>query len=404
MTAAPNATGTLPMTTVWRYGLSGLITSIAFSLMIPLGVVTLAERGHSAADVGVFAMLPYLVIMLTMPFAAHVRNKIGRGRTFLLGLAVGVAQMVGFATTDSFALWCVFAALGGVYAALLWGLTDTLIAENAPSERVGAITGLYQTLLGGALMLGPALPSALSLDFQTGSFAAVALMSLAFAPVVTLGQRAIDEAGNTDRGGASIWPLFGVAPVLVGAAFLGGLFESGVNAMGALHALHIGFAVPTAALVVTVIAAGSLMVQYPLGKLADRITLKPLLMVSAVLLFASSAILPFTAAQPMLIWVVAATWGAVGGGLYTLILVHIAHAYRGVAVAAATMAAVVAYTTGNIVGPGLGGLAMELSPELGLPALLLTLSAAMIAVIAFGRDMRKEPTVPSPQTAVCAAS
>ena len=253
-------------------------------------------------------------------------------------------------------------------------------------------------------MLGPALPSVLSLDFQTGSLAAVALMALAFAPVATLGVRAIDEAGNTDRGRTSIWPFFRVAPVLVGAAFLGGLFESGVNAMGALHALHIGFVATTAALVVTVIAAGSLMVQYPLGKLADRIALKLLLMVSAILLLASSALLPFTAAQPTLIWAVAAAWGAVGGGLYTLILVHIAHAYRGVAVAAATMAAVVAYTAGNIVGTGLGGLAMELSPELGLPLLLLTLSAAMIAVIAFGRDMRKEPAALSPQTALCAAS
>ncbi len=399
MTAARSASNTLPMTTVWRYAVSALITSIAFSLMIPLGVVTLAGRGHSAAEVGIFAMLPYLALLLSMPFAVRVRVVNGRGCTFLLGLAVGVAQMIGFAATESFLLWCVFGALGGVYAALLWGLADTLIAENAPSDRVGAITGLYQTLLGGALMLGPALPSLLALDFQTGSLVAVTLMVLAFAPVATLGMHAIDQAGNTDEGGASIWPFFRAAPVLVGAAFLGGLFESGVNAMGALHALQIGFAAAAAALVVTVIAAGSLVVQYPLGKLADSLALKPLLMVSGVMLFASSAMIPFTAAQPALIWIVAAIWGAVGGGLYTLILVHVAHAYRRIAVAAATMAAVTAYTLGNIVGPGLGGLAVELSPEFGLTALLMTLSAAMIAVIAFGRDMKKTPAVLAPQTA-----
>ena len=391
MAAAPVTSNALPMAIVWRYGASGLITYIAFSLMIPLGVVTLSQKGYGAAEVGTLAMVPYLTIVLVMPFAVRLRNFIGRGRTFLLGITVGVVQMVGFALTDSFMLWFAFAALGGVYAALLWGLTDTLIAENAPPNRVGAVTGLYQTFLGGALMLGPALPSLLVLDFKTGSLVAVGLMLIAFLPVMTLRVNAIDQAGNTDKGGASIWPFFRVAPVLVGAAFMGGLFESGVNAMGALHALELGFAAATAGLVVTVIAAGSLMVQYPLGTLADRLSLKPLLLGSAALLFVSSAMIPLSIVRPQLIWVIAAIWGAVGGGLYTLILVHVAHAYRGITVAAATMAAVVAYTLGSVVGPGAGGLAVEVSPELGLTALLLTLSAIMISVIAFGRDMRTAP-------------
>ena len=372
---------------VWRYAAASLIGGIGFSLIMPLAVVSLAERGYGAASVGFFALLPFLVLTLSIPFSARLRNRVGRGRTFLFGQVLGIGPVIGFAVTDSYALWCLFGVVGGLYAAALWGLTDTLIAENAPPDRVGRVTGSYQTLVAGALTLGPALPMMFSLDFDTGSRLAVALMAASFVPVATLGLRAIDAADHTD-GTTSVLRMLLAAPTLVGAAFLGGLFESGVNAMGALHALQLGFGSASAALVVAVIAAGSLLAQYPLGRLTDRIALKPLLLTACAILLASSALLPLASTYPSLLWAVAAIWGAFGGGLYTLILVHIAKTYRGTGVAAASIVALMAYTVGGMVGPGLGGVVTQVAPGHGLAAMLVLLSGIMVGVIACGRDLK----------------
>ena len=385
--AAATNTMSLPMGLVWRFAAASLIGGIGFSLIMPLAVVRLAQQGYGAASIGFFALLPFLVLTLCIPFTVKLRNRVGRGRTFFFGQVLGIGPVIGFAVTDSYALWCLFGVVGGLYAAALWGLTDTLIAENAPPDRVGSVTGSYQTLVAGALTLGPALPITLSLDFETGSRLAVALMAASFIPTATLGLRAIDAADHTD-GITSVLRMFRAAPTLVGAAFLGGLFESGVNAMGALHALRLGFGSASAALVVAVIAAGSLLAQYPLGKLTDRIAMKPLLLAACLILLASSALLPLATAYPSLLWVVAATWGAFGGGLYTLILVHIAKAYRGTGVAAASIVTLMAYTVGGMVGPGLGGVVTEIAPGHGLAVMLVLLSAIMVGVIALGRDLR----------------
>lgn len=387
MTQAPAETATLPMAIVWRFTATALVAAIAFALIIPLAVITLADRGYSTVAIGVFAMLPYGLLVLAMPLTAQMRRWLGRGATLRLSLGLGLVQMAGFVVTDSYVFWCLFAAIGGLKAAILWGLNDTLIAENAPPDRVGHVAGLYQTLLAGALMLGPALPVTFGLDFRTGSVVALALMVAAYAPVVTLSPRVFDHGANTDAG-TSVLPMIFAAPGLIGAALLGGLFESGVSAMAALHALDLGYAGTTAALVVTVIAGGSLLVQYPLGRLADRVPLRPLLLGSGLVLFLTSALLPLTATLPSLIWGIVAIWGAIGGGLYTLIMVHIAGTYRGTGVAAATIAAMMAYTFGGLIGPGLGGVAMDMSADYGLTALLLALSLVLTVVIAWGPDMR----------------
>ena len=384
--AAANAMS-LPMRLVWRYAAASLIGGVGFSLIMPLAVVRLAQQGHGAAAIGFFALLPFLVLALSIPFSARLRNRVGRGRTFFFGQMLGLAQMVGFAVTDSFTLWCLFGVIGGLYAAALWGLTDTLVAENAPPGRVGSVTGRYQTLVAGALMLGPALPMAFSLDFATGSWVAVGLMAASFVPVASLRLRSIDAAHHTD-GTISVLPMFRAAPTLVGAAFLAGLFESGVNAMGALHALQLGFGPASAALVVAVIAAGSLLTQYPIGRLADRVALKPLMLIACGALLTSSALLPLATSYPSLLWAVAAAWGAFGGGLYTLILVHIAKAFRRTGVAAAAIVTLMAYTVGGMVGPGLGGVVTQAAPGHGLAAMLTLLSAIMVGVIALGRDLK----------------
>ncbi len=124
-----------------------------------------------------------------------------------------------------------------------------------------------------------------------------------------------------------------------------------------------------AAGLVATLGVGGFVCQVPVGYLADRRPLHGLLRAClwSVLL---GGLFAFPAARwPGLLWPVALLWGAATGGLYTLAMITIGHAYSGVALVGATAALVFAYSAGGALGPALGGLAVEFAPGWGFAAL-----------------------------------
>ncbi|MDX2104121.1 MAG: MFS transporter, partial [Alphaproteobacteria bacterium] len=167
---------------------------------------------------------------------------------------------------------------------------------------------------------------------------------------------------------------------LAAAAVLAGIFEVGTSAMATVHALHLGFSAPAAVFAAAVIAGGSLVAQLPAGWLADRVGLPTLMRACGLGMAASAAALPLADSAPLVFWVLTALWGAFGGALQTLVYLSVAKSRDPSAVGPAMAVLAIGCTLGSLIGPGLGGIAMDLSPSLGL-ALALTLSAAVLTVV-----------------------
>jgi predicted MFS family arabinose efflux permease len=366
----------LPASVVWRHAASALMAAAASSMMLPLAAATLAERGEPSSSIGLFAALPFLVLLAASPIVGSIRRALGRGRCFRAGIGAAFAQMSLFLFADGLPAWWAAALLGGVSAALVWSLTDALVAENAVPERVGRMTGVYQTLLSAALAAGPALPYAFGLAFDAAAVVGAALVLASLLPIATLPTRSIDGDGRADeprRAG----PLLRTMPWIAAAAAAGGAFETGMNAIGPVYASMLGYGPAEAALVASVIGLGGMAVQYPLGHAADVVPVRALLLSASLLLLLSGAALPFVPAAPSLVWALAAVWGAAGGALYTLVLIRIARdAGRG-HVAAAANAALAAYTAGTVLAPLAGGIALQSGGTAGLSALLCALAVAV---------------------------
>lgn len=383
------------MPVVWRYAAAQILAQLPYSMLVPLVAVRMAETGVGAFAVGVYAMLAFLPILVLTPFVARIIARLGLPLAFRFGMVVHSAAAVGTAIADDYLTWCVAAALFGVAAAIMWSGTDALVARNALEGRIGRVTGLYQTLLGAAFAAGPFVAPVLGLSFGAAGYVAVGFVVLSWLPIVSL------PIGRTGKGASEeptgFFKALAVAPTLVVAGFLGGVYENGLNAVGPVQAIGFGYAAALAPMVAGVIAAGSLAVQLPLGRLADRVASRGLLISSMALLLAASSALPLAASYPALFWAVAAVWGAVGGGLYTLAMIRIGIEQRGAAFAA-TAAVISGYTAGGVVGPVVGGVALDLSPTYGLAASLdlLTL-AGLAAVLRRPSDARRGLTKPSEQ-------
>ena len=100
-----------------------------------------------------------------------------------------------------------------------------------------------------------------------------------------------------------------------------------------------------------------------------------LLAITAVTLLCIAAV-PLLLDRPEPLWSVTFVWGGAVAGYYTIALVLLSERFGVADLASANTTLIMAYTTGMVIGPALGGGAMELwrphglLPALALPALL----------------------------------
>jgi len=375
-----------PMLAVRRIAASNVLTVLSFAMAGPLLVVDLAQRGWSATAVGAFAAGPFLAILLGAPFGPALRRRLGPLGAQRLGLALATIGAAIIAAVSDPIGWTIGYLVSGLGAAVLWGLSDALIAENAPAARVGRVTGAFQTFIGMAFAVGPFLPQALGFDLHTALTLALVIAATAWIPILRV--RSVDLPGVEGIAGRprGMRMLLAVGPLLVASAMVGGVFETGSNALGAVQALAIGLSPAAAVLVPGVIGFGSLAGQIPAGWVADRISARTTTVAALALLAGSVGALAAAPAVPWLLWPVAFVWGAMGGALYTLAIVHIGVTMRGSgSVGQATAAAITLYTFGALVGPLLSGPAMDLAPSYGLPLVLGLVAMAGLLVALFDR-------------------
>ncbi|MFN9357311.1 MAG: MFS transporter, partial [Alphaproteobacteria bacterium] len=76
-------------------------------------------------------------------------------------------------------------------------------------------------------------------------------------------------------------------------------------------------------------------------------------------------------------------WGGVISAIYAVGLAHLGARFRGGVLAAANSAFAIIYATGTMVGPSLGGLAMDLWNPHGLVVVLALIPAVFVMVTAW---------------------
>jgi MFS family permease len=369
----------------WWLAATTTLVVTSFSMFGPVLAVLLQQRGHGTAAVGAFAMIPFACVALLIPIMPRVFARFGIGRAYVVGMVLETVCTLGYLLSDRFAVWCAAAVLGGIGAAALWNATEALLAEHAPPHQRGHVMGLYQTALGGALAAGPFIPVLLQWQPKTTLIAA-ALVQLA-ALVISMGLRVYQrQAHRTDDQAAqaisTTWQALRLVPALALIAFVGGVFEAGLGSVSAANGAQMGLSLAQASSIVGAIGVGSFAFQYPAGWAADRLPPRVVFGSAGMLLLLAS--LAF-AASPSIAWLLYATaviWGGVGGALYTLTMIRVAHHFNAgmgaQAVAAGTAAMITGYTLGGAMGPLVSGSILQWFGAWGLSGWLALLSCAVI--------------------------
>lgn len=374
---------------LWRLGAATTLVVLGFSVVNPLLAVELQRQGHSATAIGVFAMLPFLTVAAMLPLMPRVFARLGVARAYRVGLLLETVCMAGYAFGEGYALWCAASLLGSVGAAAIWNGSEAMIAFNAPPAARGRVTGLYQSALGAALAVGPFVPGLLIALWPGADAAwlvtaapALYLAALALVAGSAIGALAV---ARPEAAAQTIWQALAARPGLAWIAFAGGVFEAGLGSISAAHGAQLGLSIAAATSIAGALGVGSFLLQYPAGWLADHLPLRRVFAGAGVLLLLASLAFAASGRWPALLWSSAFAWGAVGGALYTLTMVRVAHDFASSSAMAGTAAMIAGYTAGGALGPVVSGLMLDTRGAVG-QALWLSLLALSVLVVALRGD------------------
>ena len=374
------------MSVVWRLAFATSLIVLAFAMAAPVLAIILQQAGHATTTVGAFAMIPFLMVAVLIPVVPRVLARWGIVRAYRWGCVLQLAAILGYALGDGLAVWSIAAVSGGIGAAALWNATEALLAREAPPERRGRVMGLYQTGLGAALALGPFVPALLGWEARPVLWAGVVLVAICCAIAIAVPRHATTEPPRHLAAGT--WHALRAAPLLAAIAMIGGVFEAGLSSVSAAYASATGLGLGAAATVAGAIGVGSFACQYPAGYAADHFRPNAVFSAAGLLLFVASVAVAFAVAAPWLLWVVGVIWGGVGGALYTLTMVQVAHQFEGRATAGGAAAMITGYTAGGTVGPLASGTALDLA---GVGGLAATLGLLALAALWAARRLDQSP-------------
>lgn len=353
------------------------VFAIAQGLSYPLFTFLMQQQGISPGMIGLSAAMTPLGLLASAPFVPAMARRFG-ARRLAVGCALVAALlffMVGL-LQNGFA-WFVLRFFIGVVIDPLYVLSEVWMLSLAPPSRRGRFMGIYTAIIGAGFAAGP-----LGLVLVgTSGWPPFAIAIIAFLGCALCLKLVASRLPSMDDGTAHIpvGRFFALAPALLLAVVVAAAFEQSVLALLPVYGTTYGIPERVMAALLTVMIAGNIALQIPLGLLAERLTPRLVMLGCAGLSVIGTALLP-VAIQTPLVWPMLFVLGAVSYGIYTMSLIELGNRFSGQALIAGNAAFALMWGVGGIAGPPGAGLMMELLGVQGLP---LTLGLTCAALIAF---------------------
>ena len=162
------------------------------------------------------------------------------------------------------------------------------------------------------------------------------------------------------------------------AVVMFGVFESALMTLMPIWGVRSGLTQRLAAATVSAVYFGAILLQVPVGWVSDRASRSVALRLCAVTGFAGALALLYVPAWPPVLFALLLVWGGIASGIYPIALSMAGDRFRGSELVSANAAMITAYGLGALLGPPLGGAAMDIRNPQGLPWLFVALFAALL--------------------------
>jgi MFS family permease len=368
---------------------SCLGVGLIFGFQPPLIALTLSRLGHSSFAIGAVTAASLIAVILCGPFYPRVIVRFGLKRCILAGIVFAAGILLLMPLWPGVPFWLVLRFIAGCALGLVWIASEIWMNNASGTESRGTVMGIYGTVFSIGIVAGPILLEFTGTQGAKPFVVGAACLILTLLPMAVLPQVTSAAQAFTPLRGLS--GALKAAPIVMLAALVAGLVESADLTLLPLFGLHAGLDERAALLLVAVFMVGNVVLQVPIGLLADRYGRRTLLGLCAAASCIGPLLLQSCLDTPILLWPLLFAWGGTLYAFYSQGVALLGEEFAVENLPSANTLFVMVYCLGGVVGPSVGGIAMDLWPRWGLPVLLSGAALLMLCglVLGYARDSRR---------------
>lgn len=333
-----------------------LAVGVTIGIATPLLSLLIEREGHGAAMAGLNAAFGTVAIVLVSPLVPRLVRALGVLGALYAGISISTVAILLFPMTGNLVLWFVFRFVLGAGMAVHWVVGETWLNAVASPKNRGLVSGIYSTLLGAGFAAGPLVIAGVGVEGHLPFTVGAILVLVSALPLMLA--RKLAPRGVGEEGGGLLRTIT-MAPTIMAAVFVCGFIDMAILSLLPLYGLRAGLDEASSLILLTVLISGTMVMQLPIGWIADRLGRYRLLIVCAIIGTAAPLLVPGALGNSALLWPVLFLWGGTTVSLYTLGLAMLGERFGPDLLPAANAMLVISYCVGSIVGPPVAGAAME---------------------------------------------
>jgi len=352
--------------------------SISLGGLVPWMALVLEARGVDEAMIGFVAAANPLGVMLAAPLVPRLLRRIDAADAILAAGVVTVASIALLPLFDTVSAWLILRLISGFAGSVPWVVTETWINVVADDRNRARVVALYGAVLSVGFAAGPLVLTVTGSDGPAAVICFASLNVAALAPIFLVRKLA------PVMGFAEPLRISGIVlamPVILAAAFLSGAVDTAFFSFLPIWGLRSGFGEAFAVTLLSIFVAGNIVLQFPLGWLADELGYRPMMLGCGLACILGPLLALSVIGSPIVLASVLFVWGGTAWGTYSIGLAALGRRFKNGPLAAANAAFVMVYTLANVSGPPLAGLAIEAWNPHGLIALMLGFGVAFTVLV-----------------------
>jgi MFS family permease len=355
------------------------VFSFTLGLMFPLLSLIMEKQGVSADWIGYNAAMQPLGIVLSVFAIPFLVRRFGARRT-ALGVAILTAITIcSYPFFPVFWWWFALRISHGFFVSMLFAISEAWVVKYSEGPYRSRLLALYTSVLAASFGGGPVLISLTGIDGPLPFLIGAAIIVAATIPILFVAE---DAAENHDEAPLSVLGFVAKAPLLIAAVGLFAVVDAAYLGFLPVYAVKNGFDTELAALALTAFIVGNIVLQFPVGWLADHFPKRNVTLGCAMTTLIAILLVPATVGTPLM-WVVLVVGGTASAGIYTVSLASLGERFSGHDLVAGTASFSTTWGVGALAGALLGGWAITaFGPDglhYGLACVFAVFLVAMVA-------------------------
>lgn len=359
-----------------------VVVNLVYGLTLPLLSLVLDAQGISKTVIGLSIVAQASAGVLLAPMIPRLMLRTGAARLMQYATLVAAGTLLVLGLIPDVYVWFPLRFLLGAAAAMLWSASEVVINELADDNWRGRIIGVYGSAGAAGFALGPLVLIMTGTEGLLPFAVTAAIVLVASLPLFLIRN---EPDSRADEGQSGLRRIFRLVPHIM---LLNVTYAAVIEAFIAffpLFGIHIGLGEARSLSLLTTFALGGVVLQLPLGWLADHMNRQRLLLFCLVATMTGFLVLPQFVSLSVGGPAFSFALGGVEGMIYALGVILLGQQFRGAELAAASVLYTGMWGAGTMLGPLIVGAGMDVFGDFSLPYLLAAIYAVYLPVFFLSR-------------------